>query len=333
MTTDIKLYKKVEETVLRRDMLREGERVVAGVSGGPDSVFLLYAIVHLRKRLGLEVFVANVDHGLRGRASRTDSEFTRGLAEKLGLICIHTRIEHKKGGAGKRLSVEEYFRERRYNFFVSACQELRADAIATGHTLDDQAETVMMRILKGSTVKGLSGVAPVGRRAGLKVVRPLIEMEKEEIVCFLTESGIPYRVDRTNRDEKYLRNAVRLSVMPFLSGYNPKLKRSLARMADSLREDRAFIESEKRKKALLKKDGSCCVIELKDIVVQPSALRREILRDAIISSGASVKKLTYRHWKEMDHFLRHKRKGQSMDLPGGVTLRREKTAIRFYLKQ
>ncbi|MEE8359635.1 MAG: hypothetical protein V3S04_01760, partial [Candidatus Omnitrophota bacterium] len=138
---------------------------------------------------------------------------------------------------------------------------------------------------------------------------------------------------RTNSDEKFFRNKVRIKIIPYLSRYNPRLKRSLCLMAESLREDRAFIEEEKRKIDLIRKHGRFISIKLKDIVVQPRTLQREILRDAMIRSGGSVKKLTYRHWKNMDNFLRFKRKGQSMDLPGGIVLKRDEDTITLRARQ
>jgi len=311
-------------------MLEKGDRVLVGVSGGPDSIFLLDALLYLKKRLGIGVYIANMDHGIRGKASAADSRFVMNKAKKLKIRCFHDKINLKKPGLAGNLSTEEVLRHRRYKFFIKSAKSIRAKIIATGHTLDDQAETVLMRVIKGSTIKGLTGIPPKGEHGGIRVVRPLIEIEKSRIVDFLDENSIRYRLDRTNTEERFLRNAIRKRILPFLEKYNPRLKRSLALMSESLREDRQFIEDRKRLETIkTKKNGKRLSIALKDIVVQPKALRREIVRDALANSGGNIKKLTFRHWQDVDTFLKHKRNGQSIDLPGGVMIKRDNLRITF----
>ncbi len=327
------LYRKVEETIRRHEMLKKGDRVLVGVSGGPDSLFLLQALYNMKDIIGIQLFVANMDHGIRGAASRADSEFVKRFSKKLGLKCAYKKLPLSKKKTAKKLSTEETLREKRYVFFKETAKSLRANVLATGHTMDDQAETVLMRVVKGATIKGLIGILPKRMEGSLAVIRPLIDIEKGTILSFLKENGISFRSDHTNNDEKFFRNKVRIKIIPYLCKYNPRLKRSLCLMAESLREDRAFIEEEKRKRDIIRKNGNYVSIKLKDIVVQPRTLQREILRDAMIRSGGLVKKLTYRHWKDMDNFLRFKRKGQSMDLPGGIVLRREEDIISLRARQ
>ncbi len=325
------LYKKVGETVRKCEMVGPGDRVVVGVSGGPDSIFLLYALYHLKDELGIDIFVANLDHGVRGRASAADSRFVIKRVKELKLKFVHKKLKLKKGELNGKLSVEEVLRKRRYDFFKKAAKRFHANIIATGHTMDDQAETVLMRVIKGSTIKGLVGIPAVGKNGRLNVIRPLIEIEKNQILDFLNERKIPYCSDYTNLQERYFRNSVRRKILPYIARYNPRIKRTLCLMAESLREDREFIEEEKRKNKQIKKNRRYVSIKLKDLVVQPKTLQREIVRDALIETGGSgsVKKLTYRHWKDMDDFLRYKRKGQSMDLPGSITVKRDATNIIF----
>ncbi|MBL7068690.1 MAG: tRNA lysidine(34) synthetase TilS [Candidatus Omnitrophica bacterium] len=324
------LHKKVEETIKRYGMLKKGDRVLVGVSGGPDSIFLLNTLYAMKDKIGVSIFAANLDHGIRGKASERDSEFVKREAKKLKVKCVHDKLRLTQDQLHGKLSVEEVLRLKRYEFFKRAARRFRANVLATGHTLDDQAETVLMRVIKGSTIKGLAGIPPVGKNIGLKIIRPLIETEKREILDFLDENNIPYRVDRTNLKERYFRNRLRNRVIPYLERYNPRLKRSLSLMAESLREDKEFIEETKKtKRALIKANGKCVSIKLKDIVIQPKTLQREILRDALVESGANIKKLNFRHWRDMREFLRHKRSGQSLDLPGGVAVRRGRVEILF----
>jgi tRNA(Ile)-lysidine synthase len=329
---DTRLYKRVEETIRKYEMVKRGDKVLVGVSGGPDSVFLLRALCHIKNSLGITLFVANMDHGLRGEDSRNDSIFVRKMSKSLGIKCLYKKLRITKKDRAKKMSPEETLREKRYSFFKGAADGLNARILATGHTLDDQAETVIMRVIKGSTIKGLVGILPKRGDGGFTVIRPLIEIEKDEIMTFLKKYGVPFRVDHTNQDENFFRNKIRARILPYLLRYNPKLKRSLCLMAESLREDRAFIEEEKRKRDLIRKNGESVSINLKDIVIQPRSLQREILRDAMIKSGGSVKKLTYRHWKDMDNFLKFKRKGKSLDLPGGIIMRRGERTISLSMR-
>ena len=318
------LTEQVLKTARSYEMLEAGDTVLAAVSGGPDSVFLLYVLKGLKNKLKLKkVAVCNLDHGLRGDESKEDSAFVKRLAAELGFEFIHKTIDLKKI-ARKDISTEEAAREERYKFFQEAAGKSGADVLVTGHTLDDQAETVLMRFIKGAALKGIVGIAPVMEFGTLKVARPLIELEKAEIVDHLDASGIGYRVDRTNAEPVYFRNVVRSQILPFLEKYNPKLKRALFNLAEHLREDFDFIE---RAKASIKdgRSGSGAArveIRLRDIAVQPGALQKEILRDLLEDAGGEVKRLSFRHWKELESLIRQKSSGNSVDLPGDIRVTR-----------
>jgi len=313
-------------------MLQKGDRVLVCVSGGPDSIFLLYALNYLKRDLGIRLFVANLDHGIRGKRSKIDSAFVKKLSRNLSLDCFYKKLDTRKY-MNKKLSIEENLRLARYEFFKDAAKKLKTNVIATGHTLDDNAETVLMRIIKGTSLKGLAGIPPTRSEYHLKIIRPLLEIEKTDILDFLEENNIDYRLDHTNSDESFLRNRVRRKLLPYMSGYNPKIKIALANMAESLREDLEFIKSELLSKRDIVKRKKLISIDLKDIVVQPRALQREILGDALTKSGANIKKLSFSHWKDMNNFLKFKRKGQALDLPGNVRIIREDKRIIFKHKK
>jgi len=318
------LIEQVLKTVRNYEMLKAHDTVLAAISGGPDSVFLLYALKKLKNKLKLKkVVVCNLDHGLRADESKEDSTFVRKLSSELGFEFIHKTINLKKL-ARKGISTEEAAREERYKFFEEAAAKSGADILATGHTLDDQAETVLMRFIKGSALKGIVGIAPVREFGRLKVIRPLIEIEKYEIIDYLDGDGIGYRIDRSNAEPIYFRNVVRSQILPFLEKYNPKLKRSLFNLAEHLREDFDFIEQAKSKIVRGQSDPGAMRVEirLKDIAVQPRALQKEILRDLLEDAGGEVKRLSFRHWKEMESLIRHKSTGNSVDLPGGIRVMR-----------
>lgn len=325
------LIEQVLKTIRNYELLKPGDAVMVACSGGPDSVFLLHALTRLKGKLKLKkVTVCNLDHGLRGKESAADSLFAKKMARGLGLEFVHKKVNLKHSGS-KGLSIEELARAERYKFFKEAAVKLGAGIIATGHTLDDQAETVLMRVIKGVSLKGLVGIAPSRSEGAFKIVRPLCELEKSEIVAYLDGENIDYRIDHTNLEPIYFRNIIRSRVIPFLEEFNPRLKRALFNMAEHLREDFEFIEEANagiQGMVSFSKDGGV-EIELKDLVIQARAIQKEILRDSLEKAGGEVKKLSFRHWKEVEALINRKAKGSSVHLPGGIKATRDEKTLRF----
>lgn len=325
------LIERVLKTVRNYGMVEPGDRLLVAVSGGPDSVFLMHAMLKLKNKLRLKsVAACNLDHGLRGAESKRDSAFVKALARRLGIKCAFRKVDLSRRKA-KGLSTEELARKERYSFFGHAARRLGANVIATGHTIDDQAETVMMRVVKGASLKGLAGIAPCREERALRVVRPLVEIPKAEIVSHLERSGIGYRMDSSNLEDKYFRNVVRREILPYLEKYNPQLKRALFNLAQHLREDLDFIEAARSKasgRLSAGEDGSV-EIPLKDILVQPRAIQKELLRDSLEKAGGEVKKLSYRHWNDVSALLRSGKSGLSADLPGSIRVTKTRKSIVF----
>ena len=313
-------------------MIKPADTVLVAVSGGPDSIFLLHALKSLANKLKIKkIAVCHLDHGLRGKESASDALFVKKIAKELGLQFFSKKVNLAKAKAGK-LSVEEMAREARYRFYKDAALKARANIVATGHTLDDQAETVLMRLVKGASLKGVVGIPPVRREGSIVFIRPLLGIEKKEIADYLERTKIGFRIDRTNLEKIYFRNVVRSEIIPFLEKYNPRLKRSLSNFAEHLREDFEFIEKEKDKarKIISQSDAGELEIQLKDIVIQPKSLQKEILRDALEKIGGEVKRLSFRHWKDAEDFIKYKRTGNALDLPGGIRITRTVRTLRFH---
>jgi len=322
--------KRIKDTVKQYDMLHKGDRVLAAVSGGADSVCLLKTLVDIRRQLGIEVIVGNLDHGLRGVESKRDSDFVKDLSGKLTLKCVHKKV-NLRSTREKGRSQEEQARWQRYAFLVRAAAANDCNVIATGHTMDDQAETVLMRIICGASSAGIAGIPPIRYEKGMKIIRPLIRVPRQDILAYLKGEGLEYVVDSSNLDTKFLRNSVRREVLPFLEKYNPRLKRSLVNLSDSLREDLSFINAEKEKKVkkITNKKAGTVAVKIKDIILQSKAIRREIFKELFIKAGGNVKKLTYRHWMDMDYFLKAAEKNKSLDFPGSVRVTRRKDEVVF----
>jgi tRNA(Ile)-lysidine synthase len=325
------LIEQVLKTIRNYELLKSGDTVLVACSGGPDSVFLLHALLRLKNKLRLKkIVVCSIDHGLRGKESRADLLFVKKMAEEFGLEFIRKKVNLRKLKS-KGLSTEEAARAERYKFFKEAAVKSRASVIATGHTLDDQAETILMRVIKGASLKGLVGIAPSRSDGALRIVRPLFELEKRDLAAYLDSENIGYRIDHTNLEPVYFRNIVRGEIIPFLERFNPRLKRALFNMAEHLREDFEFIEEANagvEGMVSLSKLGGV-EIRLKDLVVQARTIQKEILRDCLEKSGGEVKRLSFRHWKEVEALINRKAKGSSVHLPGGIMAFRDEKVIRF----
>jgi tRNA(Ile)-lysidine synthase len=258
-------------------MLRAGDRVAVAVSGGPDSVALLWALWELRAELGLLLSVAHVNHGLRGAESDADEEFTRRLADSLGLDCL---VERARLGETEE-NVEQAGRTLRLGFYRRLLAEKRADKVATGHTRTDQAETVLFRILRGAGTAGLAGIRPVleGR-----IVRPLIEVEREQVLEYLRAGGRSWREDSSNRNLALSRNRLRHELLPLLRrDWNPAIVQTLAHVAEWARGEEEYWEAAlaELEKGCLRMDGPAAYLDAPLAAALPAAAERRLLRRAV----------------------------------------------------
>src|SRR3712207_693571 len=239
-------------------------RPLAMVSGGPDSVALLRALVEL----GTCPVVLHVDHGLRGEESLMDAEFVRELCEGMGLVYEGRRTRLEEG------NLQEKAREERYRFAERLADGLELSAIATGHTADDVAETVLLNLARGAGLRGLAGIPPIRGR----VVRPLIHHCRHDVLRYLEYLGQPYRTDPTNLTPKYARNRVRLEVMPVLEELFPRAGENVARTATLLREDLEALED--LAAGLIRRREDEVAVPLDELWRVPPALRRYVVREA-----------------------------------------------------
>ncbi|MBD3426117.1 MAG: tRNA lysidine(34) synthetase TilS [Candidatus Omnitrophica bacterium] len=324
--TKATFLKRVKDTIKHYYMFRENDRVLVAVSGGADSVCLLNVLESVKRSLGIDTVIANMDHCLRGKESARDSDYVRKLSLQLGLPFEHKKVD-VSSSVKKGASLEERARDERYRFFREAARRSGCNVIATGHTMDDQAETVIMRVIYGASPVSLSGIPPVREEKGLKLVRPLIRVSREQILDFLEKNGVGFVEDSSNSDVMFLRNKMRLEVLPFLEKYNPRVKRSLVNLSDAVREDLEYLQQQSRK--AMEGSRNRTRISIKDIILQPKALRREVFKQLFTNAGGNVKKLSYRHWMLMDRFLRESEKGRSLDFPGDIRVTKKGSDLVF----
>ncbi len=316
------LLPRARETIRRFGLLDKGDKVLVACSGGADSVALTAALLELRNEYALRLALAHFNHRLRPNAA-ADERFVIDLARLHGLPLYLRREDIRAHARTSRKNLEEAGRERRYAFLREAADRIRADRIATGHTLSDQAETVLMRILRGSGPSGLAGIAPCldGR-----IIRPLIEVERGEIEAFLRKRKLSYRRDETNRDLRYLRNRVRLRLIPYLQkNFEPRVVRQLGRLAEICREDEDAWEkmTHSRLSRTLIQDNKGLFLDARKLSALPPALGRRGIRTYFRKIKGDLRGLSFRDVEA----VRLLAEGKEAVLPGGLILRREKSRI------
>lgn len=235
------MERKIDQAIRAKGLLASGDRIVAAVSGGPDSVALFRCLVELRTRWHWDICIGHVDHGFRGAESERDAKFVEALGERFGVPVMVRRLHLNKYDAKlKKESLQEYARTARYQALEQMVLDQKATKLVLGHTADDQAETVLMWMLRGCGTGGLGGIPP---KRGMHAVRPLLDIHRSEIMAYLEERQEEFRVDSTNAQPVYLRNRIRQHLIPQLKQYSPGIVNVLTRQAHMLRDDHAYLET------------------------------------------------------------------------------------------
>ena len=274
------LADRVAASVERQALIPREGRVVAAVSGGGDSVALLHLLAELAERSLLTLAgVAHVNHRLRRPASDEDERFCRDLARRFGVPCLVESVAVADVARARRVSVERAGHHVRHAFFARAAAELGAGRVALGHTIDDQAETVLLRLIRGAGAAGLSGMRP---RVGV-LVRPLLEVGRAELRRYLADGRIPFREDASNADLRVPRNRVRHELLPQLRTYSPRVVEALARQADIARADEAWLSRRANEAAadLVSQERGLVALDAAGLAALPPALARRVARDAL----------------------------------------------------
>jgi tRNA(Ile)-lysidine synthase len=277
--------RRVAEMVNRTHLFEPGERILIAVSGGPDSVALLSVLAALAPSWRLSLWAVHFNYRLRGEESHQDARFVADLCGRMGIELISEDID-LGGSAGlssrwKGRSIQEVAREARYSAMMRIGASIGADRIALGHTGDDQAETLLMWMLRGSGPLGLSGIPPARE---CLFIRPLLAMRRVDALAYLEAQGLPWRVDSSNAKPVYLRNRIRQELMPVLKRFNPSIVEVLGRQADILREENLWLEQvtvDHLSRLARKASNGELVVDRECLIALPVALQRRIVRAAI----------------------------------------------------
>ena len=318
------LRSRVRDALEHADLARDSLLVVA-VSGGPDSLALLHALHSLSAEIGLRLHGAHLDHGLRGEESAADARFVAAEFRRLGLPGTLECAAVASVRRERKLSLEEAARDVRYAFLAQVAERLDADAVALGHTADDQAETVLMRLLRGSGLAGLRGMSALTHRTlahgSVALVRPLLDVTRAEVAEFCRELGLAPRDDASNASTDMLRNRVRLDLIPYLEDYNPSVRRALLRLARSSARDLAYIEEQVDAAMLIvaSRTSDGVALDRDSFARLHPAIQAHALRRAFAMCRGSARDLEQYHVDQMARLIGG-RAGTSLDLPGGRAL-------------
>jgi tRNA(Ile)-lysidine synthase len=331
-----KLVSRVRRFIQQKGLVKEGERWLVGVSGGPDSVCLLHLLCQMRNELGVSIHAVHLHHGLRGKEADGDAEYVGRLAARLGISFTVGKKDVMSFRQEHRCSVEEAAREVRYLFFSDEALSVQAQKVALAHTADDQAETILLHLLWGAGSRGLKGMAPIENwrspvtGASITVVRPLLEVTRSETEAYCQACDLQPREDTTNRSPRFLRNRIRAEVLPLLKNLNPRIRETLGRTAELISQEQTALEAlaATLAKKLLKRDGERVLVDIKGMQAQSPGLQRFLLRLAWALLKGDLRNLEAQHIEKMRLLLGQKT-GKKIHLPGSVVLQREYDKVIF----
>jgi tRNA(Ile)-lysidine synthase len=304
------LVKTIQDFAFQKDLWEKGSKIVLGVSGGPDSVCLLDIFAKLAPKHGFQLHIAHVNYGLRGKDSKKDELFVRNLGEKYGIEASVLKSQKSlyKG------NLEESLRQIRYDFFEKTRAKLDFDLIAVAHNRDDQAETVLMRVIRGS---GLQGLAAMRAKNG-NIIRPLLQISRMDILVYAKQNKLDYRVDKSNADTKFMRNKIRHKLIPYLEkNFNPSIKKTMAKWSIAVADDYAFINesAERFDKSICK--NRCNHFSAKAFSFLSVSIQRQVLRNVLKKTNSSLLDAENGQIEEMIKVIRStKSKNQKASIGG-----------------
>lgn len=322
------LLRKVSDYILRHRMVERGGKVLAAVSGGPDSIALLYILYRLKDELGISLHVAHLNHMFRGEESEKDAFFVAETAQGYGLPVTVEAVDVPSYRARRRLSNQVAAREVRYRFLRDCADRVGASRIALAHQADDQAETILINFLRGAGTAGLKGILPV--RDGI-YIRPLLNVRRSDIESFCGRMGLAFRQDSSNLKPVYTRNKIRLNLVPLLEEeYNPELVPALLRLGEICREEDSCLDhlaEEAFQAALQNSSPGHVSLSLERLCDMPLALRRRVLRRAWQSVTGAPGNLDFQHAEAALSLIDSGTTGSQAVMPGNVAAVRGYSAL------
>jgi tRNA(Ile)-lysidine synthase len=334
------MLEKILKYIRDQQLLRPGERVAVACSGGADSVALLHILAELRETLGIVLSAAHFHHQIRGAEADSDQQFVEELAARLQVDCNSGSGNAPQHAAQSKVSLETAARELRHQWFAELIKQGKTDKIATAHTLDDQAETVLMRILRGTGTRGLAGIAPSHKAKHL--VRPLLATSRREVEAYLKAKGQCWREDASNLDLGHTRNRIRHTLLPLLErDFNPAIRQTLADLAEMARAENDYWNNElsallprlihegKPSRSGRSSSGDAqgvLALDLWGLRGLPLAVQRQVILGTVQRLGIS---LEFKHIQQLTALAEHGKPGTKLALPGGFEANRTAREVQF----
>lgn len=326
------LMERLEKTNRTHDLLRKGDRIVVGLSGGPDSTALLNLLNVFCAKYDLALFAAHLNHSLSFGAASYEKT-ARLTAKGLKVPFYSKKINIKKVSEKTGRSVEEAGRDERYRFFVEVAKRVRANKIATAHTIDDQAETMLFRIVRGAGLRGLAGIPARRSHGRYTVIRPLIDCEKKDLLDYLKRNKIRFAVDRSNKSLDFTRNRVRHELLPLIEKkFNPQTKKTLSQLQAVACEAQSWIDMEAQKafkKCVRKAGGKIVALDLGRFNAYHPALRSEVVLRAVEALREDTRRIGHSHVAAILHTAANREDSLETHLPTNIVVQKRGGQLLF----
>lgn len=308
-----------------------GDKVLVAVSGGPDSVALLYLLKQAEPIFHLSLHVFHLNHQLRGEEAAEDAKFVREFAEMLGIPVTLANFDVPALMEREKLSLEEAAREARYRLMDQVSADIKADKVALGHQADDQVETFLMRLIRGAGLEGLGSISPVRDH----YIRPLIEVTKEDVLQYIDDNGLKYRLDASNEDLSILRNRIRYELVPLLINYNPQFKGTLLKTVELVRDDQSHLNeiTDGVFEVLADTNTNMVRIPVQGLLAQSVAIQRRLVRRCIKWVKSDLRGIEFKHIGAILEGLQSVPVRVELELPGQIVILTEYGDLVFGHKQ
>ena len=307
--------------IKKYNLIEKGDNVLIGLSGGADSMALLHILLDYKEQIDFNIHIGHVNHGVRGEAARHDQNFVKDQAARLDLPFHTVDVDMVQYGLDKGITAEEAGRELRYGFFREIIRDLPQGKIAVAHNRNDQAETLLMRIMRGTGIDGLKGMEFIYG----DIIRPILGTSREDIEKYIEEKNIEIVTDATNFQTIYNRNKVRLELIPYIEeNFNPNIVDTLWRLSEISAVDSDFLNTYVKsvyKELLLKEDKDSCVLKLEGILKEHLSIKQRLIRNAILHINGSLQGITEAQISNAIELIRSGDTGKEIHLSNEILIR------------
>lgn len=328
------VIEKIKQTIDRENLIENKDKILVALSGGPDSVCLLHALKKLETYYNIKIYAAHLNHKIRGMEAQKDALYAAKLCDELGIQFFVKAVDVPAFAKEMKMTLEEAARQIRYNMLFEVKSKISADKIAVAHNLDDQAETVLMRLIRGTGITGLKGM-DYKREDG--VIRPLMDTKKAKIVSYCEANNLKPRIDHTNLEIEYTRNKIRLKLLPYIEQeFSPHIKETISRMSNVLREDSEYLDNETQKifdKEILEHNDDRIRLDFEELKVMHPSLAKRLIRLSIKTVLGTLEGIENVHIEDVLMLIKSPKNQLKLNLPKGLMVYKASDGLIFTMKE